>query len=93
MNLLKIIEFLRVRLKTVVYAGLGALALLVLWDAVLVHKEHAHTFAEKKIPGFWSVFGFVACVMIILVSKWFGHCGIMKQENYYDARKEDQSDE
>ncbi len=35
-------------------------------------------------PGFWAVFGFVGCVVIILVSKWFGHLGIMTREDYYE---------
>jgi len=42
-----------------------------------------HTFVER-IPGFWAAFGFVACVVIIIVSKWFGHLGIMTREDYYD---------
>lgn len=83
MKLVQFIEFLRQRLKTIVYIGLGVLALLVLLDAIFVSKEHAHTKAEH-IPAFWAMFGFIACVMIILVSKWFGHCGIMKKEDYYD---------
>jgi hypothetical protein len=83
MKLVQFIEFLRQRLKTVVYVGLGVLTLLVLLDAIFVDKEHAHTSAEK-FPAFWAVFGFIGCVIIILVSKWFGHCGIMKKEDYYD---------
>ena len=47
------------------------------------NAEDVHTFVER-IPGFWAVFGFVACVVIIIVSKWFGHLGIMTREDYYD---------
>jgi hypothetical protein len=85
MKLLRILQFLRDHLKTVVRLGLAALALLVLLDAVpaLVDKEHAHTGAER-IPGFWAVFGFVGCAILIIVSKWFGHLGIMRREDYYD---------
>ncbi len=82
--IVKLIDFFRDRLKLVIrlcYVGLG---LLVLWDALLVHKEHAHTWAEMNIPGFWSIFGFISCVLIIIVSKWFGHLGIMTREDYYD---------
>jgi hypothetical protein len=39
---------------------------------------------EKLIPGWWSIFGFVACVLIIILSKWYGHLGIMTREDYYD---------
>ncbi len=83
MRLAKFIEFLRNRLRTVILACYGVLALLVLADALFVNKEHAHTAVERYF-GFWSVFGFVACVAIILVSKWFGHTGIMTREDYYD---------
>ena len=83
MNLVKLIEYLRNRLKTVVRVCFGILALLILIDAFFVSKEHAHTGVEH-LPAFWSVFGFVACVLIIILSKWFGHAGIMTREDYYD---------
>lgn len=76
------IEFFRNRLKTVIRVSGVILALLVLADAFLVDKEHAHTQAEHWF-GFWSAFGFIACLLIIFVSKWYGHLGIMKREDYY----------
>jgi len=78
MKLVKIIEWLRSRLKAVVWIACIALAVLVALDAIpwLVDKElHAHTKAEH-IPGFWAAFGFIGCVLIIVVSKWFGHAGL-----------------
>ena len=39
----KIIVFFRTRLATTVKLCLALLALLVLWDALLVDKGHAHT--------------------------------------------------
>jgi len=84
MKLAKLIEFLRERLKTVIWACMGILAAVVLVDVAFVDKEHhAHT-AIEQVPGFWAVFGFLACVVIIIVSKWFGHAGIMTQEDYYE---------
>jgi hypothetical protein len=83
MKLVQIIEFLRRRLKTVIWVCVGVLAALVAGDIILVNKEPAHT-ALEKIPFFWAVFGFLGCAVIILVSKWFGHSGIMKREDYYD---------
>jgi len=87
MNLVKLIEFLHARLKTVIWASVGVLGLVVLVDLALVSKEHAHTGIEK-LPGFWAVFGFVACVAIIILSKWYGHAGIMTREDYYDEDAE-----
>lgn len=83
MKLVQLIEFLRQRLKTVVRICFGLLALLILLDAVVVDKEHAHTRLEH-LPAFWSIFGFLGCVLIIIGSKWFGHAGIMTREDYYD---------
>ena len=81
--IVNIIEFFRSRLKATIRVCLVVLAALVVWDALFVSKEHVHTFVER-IPGFWAAFGFVACVVIIIVSKWFGHLGIMTREDYYD---------
>ena len=81
--IVNIIEFFRARLKATIRICLVVLAALVVWDALFVSKEHVHTFVER-IPGFWAAFGFVACVVIIIVSKWFGHLGIMTREDYYD---------
>lgn len=84
MTLVKLIDFLRDRLRAVIWLSYAVLALLVLNDIFFVDKSHAHTWAEKHIWGFWSIFGFVACVLIIVVSKWYGHLGIMTREDYYD---------
>ena len=86
MNLAKLIEFLRNRLKTVVLVCYVVLAVVVLLDAIpaIVDKEHAHTSIEHW-PGFWAVFGFLGCVLIIIFSKWFGHAGIMVREDYYET--------
>ena len=45
MNLAKLIEFLRNRLKTVIWVSCAVLALVVVLDAIpaIVDKEHAHT--------------------------------------------------
>jgi hypothetical protein len=85
MKLLAFIEYLRRHLKTVVRLCLVALALLIIADALpfVVDKEHAHTRWEQ-LPGFWSVFGFIGCILIIFLSKALGHAGIMKREDYYD---------
>lgn len=85
MNLVRLIDFLRDRVKTIIKVCLGLLVALVVIDAIpaLVDKHHAHASVEK-IPLFWAAFGFVACVVIIIGSKAFGHAGIMKREDYYD---------
>ncbi len=82
MIIVDLIDYLRDRLPTVIRICYGVLAALVVID-IFVDKHHAHTWIEH-IPGFWALFGFVACVAIIIISKWYGHQGIMTREDYYD---------
>ena len=80
MSLLKIIEAFRTKtMKRIAYA---ALILIIVIDFIIPRHE-VHFFGDG-IPGFWSLFGFVACILIILISKWIGHLGIMQDENYYN---------
>jgi DMSO/TMAO reductase YedYZ heme-binding membrane subunit len=83
MNLVKLIDFLRDRLKTVIRISYVVLALLIVHYWFFVDKHSAHTKMEH-IPFFWAAFGFIACLLIIFVSKWYGHLGIMTREDYYD---------
>jgi hypothetical protein len=85
MKLLRLIDFLRDRLKAVVRVSIAILVVLVLLDAIpaIVEKEHAHTAAEH-IPGFWAVFGLLGCLLLVLISKTLGHLGISTREDYYD---------
>ncbi len=82
MIVVELIDYLRDRLPTVIRCCYGVLAALLIID-IFVDKHHAHTWIEH-IPGFWSLFGFGACVIIIIISKWYGHQGIMMREDYYD---------
>jgi hypothetical protein len=84
MKLVKLIEFLRHRLKQVVWICVAILVCLVVVDGLFVDKEHAHT-APEHWWGFWAGFGFLGCLSIIFVSKWFGHAGIMTREDYYET--------
>jgi hypothetical protein len=88
--IVKLIDFFRDRLKTTVRFCYVVLGLLVVFDLIFVDKKYAHI-AMEHLPGFWSAFGFVACVLIIILSKWYGHVKwfggkfqIMSPEDYYD---------
>ena len=70
------------RTKTVKKIAYGILVLLFIVDFIIPRHE-IHFFGDK-IPGFWSLFGFSACVVIIIVSKWLGKIGLVKDEDYYD---------
>lgn len=83
MKIVALIDFLLKHIKKVRIICLCLLLLLVLFDWLFVDKSHAHTEPEHYI-AFWAVFGFVSCVAIIFISKWYGHLGIMTREDYYD---------
>jgi hypothetical protein len=59
----------------------SSVAVLMLLDLV-VHK-HAH-FAWEEWFGFYPVFGFVACVLLVIIAKYVLRPLVMRKENYYD---------
>lgn len=83
MDLANILEYLRKRTGFLAKLSYAVLGLLFAYDALFLNKDPAHTWFEQ-IPGFWSIFGFGACILIIFISKWYGHMGIMTREDYYD---------
>jgi hypothetical protein len=85
MNLLRLIDWLRDRLALVVRIGLGVLVLLIVLDAIpaVVDKEHVHTAAEH-LPGFWSVFGLLGCLLLVGLAKGYARLGIARKEDFYD---------
>ena len=81
--ILQFIEFLRDRLKLVIIGCYITLGLVVVWS-LSVDTSHAHTWAEKMIPGFWAFFGLGSCAIIIFVARLVSKVGIMTREDYYD---------
>ena len=80
MNLIDIIE--KLRTKTVKKFAYGILVLLVAADFIIPRHE-IHFFGDT-IPGFWSLYGFISCVLIIVVSKWLGQHWLVRDDDYYD---------
>lgn len=82
--MIRLIDYLRARpqaLKLGCYIVLG----LVLCYSLYVDKSHAHTWVEKHVPFFWSLFGFCAAGAIIGIAHWYGRSGIMTRTDYYDT--------
>ncbi len=48
----------------------------------IVHK-HAHLPWEEW-PGFYAIYGFVACVILVLIAKYVLRPLVMRKEDYYD---------
>jgi hypothetical protein len=67
------------KLKYIFFVCIGLSMLLGLF----IRPEHPH-FWWEKIPMFDAFYGFLGCIIIVLGSKWLGHHGIQKNEDYYN---------
>ena len=77
------IDFLKERSQGCIIFSLIIVAIMLLWTVVGVDTHHAHTWAEKQIPLFWSLFTVVSAVVLIFVAGFVGK-NIETRENYYD---------
>lgn len=50
---------------------------------LLVRGDHAH-FAFERFPGWGSVYGFVSCIAIVVVSKLLGKLWLMRREDTHE---------
>ena len=71
------------RLKLLAYALLALLALVEAVAPWVLYRDEAH-FPFENWPAFGAVYGFIACVAIIVVSKAIGKLWLMRSENYYE---------
>jgi hypothetical protein len=69
-------------LKRAGYGVLGLLALVEVAAPMVLYEDEAH-FPFENWPAFGSVYGFIACVAIIVVSKAIGKLWLMRSEDYY----------
>ncbi len=62
------------------------LGLLTLGTLILQYAgpEHPYPHPWDHIPLFYAAFGFIGCVLIIVVSKALGKGFLQKREDYYD---------
>ena len=59
--------------------------LLVVADFVV----HRHIYVSfEEIPTFYSVYGFVACVVLVVIAKLMRKV-VMRDEHYYDKREDE----
>ncbi len=78
-NFLQTLMDNRWHLRRAMYA---VLALLVVLDLVIPPKYVR--FPWDEIGGFGAIYGFVSCVLIIVVSKALGYALLYRPENHYD---------
>lgn len=76
--------------QRILYALYAVSVLLVVADFV-IHR-HIYT-AIEKIPAFYAIYGFIACVVLVLIATQMRKL-LMRDENYYgDAPQDDQQRE
>ena len=71
------------RIRRWFFGGLAAAALAEIVLPRVVDGGDAH-FAFEDIPAWGSLYGFISCVAIIVVSKLVGKLWLMRREDYYD---------
>lgn len=67
---------------TKLYRGLWILGIALVLIDLLIHKHEDFRFAERF--GFYAVYGFVACVALVLIAKQLRKV-LMRPEDYYDG--------
>ncbi|MEK6693007.1 MAG: hypothetical protein AABY44_06235 [Nitrospirota bacterium] len=69
--------------KKIFYICLILIALIEIAVVYLFHLGHGHFWFEN-LPAFGTTYGFISCILIIVVSKFLGKKWLMKKEDYYD---------
>ncbi|MEX0798507.1 MAG: hypothetical protein WD025_03635 [Bacteriovoracaceae bacterium] len=62
-----------------------ATVILIALQYLALNEDHDHWY--DKIPGFWSLFGFIGCWLIVVASKKLGKLFIQteeKEDKYVD---------
>ena len=71
------------RIKRWFYAGLAVAALAEIVLPRIFQGGESH-FSFENFYAWGSLYGFISCVAIIVVSKLIGKLWLMRREDYYD---------
>jgi len=72
-------------MKKLRWALLGIVAVISLLGGLATPHDPAHDAWWNSIPAFFSLFGFIGCILIIFFAKSLGKLFLRKGEGYYDA--------
>ncbi len=72
------------RIKRWFYVSLVVVALAEIFLPHMFNGEDHH-FSFEGWPAFGSLYGFISCVAIIVVSKFLGKVWLMRREDHYDS--------
>ena len=69
------------------FVGCGIFIVIDLIFLITGYDKHPYLRWEKW-PGFYAVYGFVSCVVLVLISKHLLRPLVMRDEDYYDPKAE-----
>ena len=75
-------SFFEKNVKGIIYTLYFVCTMLFLAD-FKIHHHHAH-FPWENWFGFFSIYGFVCCVLLVLLAKHVVRPVMKREENYYD---------
>lgn len=61
--------------------GFYAICILLVLIDFVVHRHIG--FGWEKIPAFYAIYGFIACVVLVVIAKKMRNV-VMRKEDYYD---------
>ena len=70
-------------IKLLLYALYAICAFLLVLDLVL-NRHTIHDF--ETLFGFYGIYGFVSCVLLVLIAKWM-RSFLIRPETYYDSEE------
>lgn len=75
--------------KIVLYLLYACCIVLFILDFI-IHRHTSHRW--EGLLGFYAVYGFIGCVVLVLVAKWM-RTFLMRDEDYYDQKELDLKEE
>lgn len=91
MGIVRLLDYLAERRRTLVRITLVVMALLVVLDVIL--PAHYDRFFWETIGGFGAFYGFVSAVVLIAVAKGLGYALLYRREDYYEAGERSAGDD
>ena len=78
----RLLEYLHSRGVAVKWLFFVLLVIIPILD--LFVEQHEVHFLGDRIYCFWSLFGLVICLGMIVLWKWLAHAWLERDEDYYD---------
>jgi len=69
-------------MKRIVWLAVTAGLAMIFFELKGSHEVRAGWW--WKIPGFFIIFGFLGCLLLIILAKALGQAGLLQDEDYYE---------